>query len=108
MLLNLLRNSIDALEASPPERKEVVIRTEPDGIGDILITVTDTGPGVPDELLQRLFMPFVTSKTDGTGLGLAISRTIVEAHGGRLDHQANTPSGATFIVKLPAEQGPEA
>ncbi|MGO9592361.1 MAG: PAS domain S-box protein [Steroidobacteraceae bacterium] len=108
VLLNLLRNSIDALEASPPERKEVVIRTEPDGIGDILITVTDTGPGVPDELLQRLFMPFVTSKIDGTGLGLAISRTIVEAHGGRLDHKANTPSGATFIVKLPAEQGPEA
>jgi two-component system sensor kinase FixL len=108
VLLNLLRNSIDALEASPPERREVVIRSAKDGMGDILITVADSGPGVTDTLLQRLFMPFVTSKANGTGLGLAISRTIVEAHGGRLDYQANKPRGAAFIVKLPAEQGPAA
>ena len=105
VLLNLLRNSIDALEALPPERKEIVIRSALEQSGDVVITVSDTGPGVPEELLQRLFMPFATTRSDGTGLGLAISRTIVEAHGGRLDHQANTPSGAAFIVKLPAEQG---
>lgn len=57
------------------------IRSAADEAGDILITVTDSGPGVPDQLLPRLFMPFVTSKSNGTGLGLAISRTIVEAHG---------------------------
>jgi C4-dicarboxylate-specific signal transduction histidine kinase len=108
VLLNLLRNSIDALEVLPPERREVVIRTELDGMGDILITVADTGPGVPIELLQRLFMPFATSKANGTGLGLAISRTIVEAHGGRLDYQAAAPRGAAFTVRLPATQEPEA
>ena len=108
VLLNLLRNSIDALEAVPPERRQVFIRSAADEAGDILITVTDSGPGVPDQLLPRLFMPFVTSKSNGTAPGLAISRTIVEAHGGRLDYQPNKPWGAAFVVKLPAEQGPAA
>ncbi|MFI4868148.1 MAG: PAS domain S-box protein [Steroidobacterales bacterium] len=104
VLLNLLRNSLDALEVTPPGLREVVIRTRLDPTGEILITVADTGPGVPEYLLPRLFMPFATSKAQGTGLGLAISRTIVEAHGGRLDYQGDGRPGATFTVKLPAAQ----
>jgi two-component system sensor kinase FixL len=108
VLLNLLRNSIDALEATAPELREVVFRTGLSPTGDVQITVTDTGPGVPAELLERLFMPFATSKANGTGLGLAISRTIVEAHRGRLEYRPNRPRGAAFIVTLPAEPRPEA
>jgi len=104
VLLNLLRNSIDALEVTTPGHRVVVIRTGLDPTGDILITVADTGPGVPQDLLPRLFMPFATSKAHGTGLGLAISRTIVEAHGGKLDYQGDGGRGAAFTVKLPAAQ----
>ena len=104
VLLNLLRNSLDALEETPPGRREVVIRTGLDPTGEVLITVADSGPGVPEHLLPRLFMPFATSKAHGTGLGLAISRTIVEAHGGKLDYQGDARRGAAFTVKLPAAQ----
>lgn len=104
VLLNLLRNSLDALEITPPGLREVVIRTGLDPMGEILITVADTGPGVPEYLLSRLFMPFATSKAHGTGLGLAISRTIVEAHGGKLEYQGDGRRGAAFTVKLPAAQ----
>ena len=60
-------------------------------------------PGVAAEMVPQLFAPFTTTKPDGTGLGLAISRTIMEAHGGRLEYQPNEPTGAAFNVTLPIE-----
>ena len=73
--------------------------------GDVTITVTDNGPGITPAVLERLFMPFVTSKAEGTGLGLAISRTIVESHRGRLDHDPQVKRGAAFVITLPSEPG---
>jgi len=105
VLLNLLRNSIDALEEVPQGQRDVVVRTDTDDTGDVTVTVTDTGPGVPAKILDRLFMPFVTSKATGTGLGLAISRTIVEAHGGRLEYRPVNGKGAAFVLTLRAYAG---
>ncbi len=105
VLLNLFRNASDALAAAPAGQREIVIRTERSAMGDILVTVADTGAGFPDQRLPRLFMPVATTNRDGTGLGLAISRTIVEAHQGRLDYQPNRPRGATFTLMLPAARG---
>ena len=105
VLLNLLRNSIDALEETPADQRDVVIRSGSDDAGDITVTVADTGPGVPEKVRDRLFMPFVTSKASGTGLGLAISRTIVEAHGGRLEYRPVEGNGAAFVLTLRASAG---
>jgi signal transduction histidine kinase len=68
----------------------------------IEILVVDRGPGLPDEITQHLFEPFRTTKRNGMGLGLSISRTIVEAHGGKLQYERSTGGGALFRVTLPA------
>jgi two-component system, LuxR family, sensor kinase FixL len=100
VLLNLLRNSFDAMQSIAPGQREITIRTTRDACGDLELIVADNGPGVPEEMHARLFMPFATTKEQGTGLGLVISRSIVEAHGGRLQYQSNQPHGARFTVTL--------
>jgi two-component system sensor kinase FixL len=104
VLLNLLRNSIDALGEMPPGERSVTGRSALTDTGDIAVTVADNGPGISPAVLERLFMPFVTSKAEGTGLGLAISRTIVESHHGRLEH-VGCGVGASFVITLPTEPG---
>ena len=108
VLLNLLRNSIDALAAIPAGQREILVSSRRNDVGDIVVAVADTGPGVAPEVLERSFMPFVTSRAEGTGLGLAISRTIVEAHKGRLDYEPRAGGGARFVVTLPSEPEPSA
>lgn len=102
VVLNLLRNGIDAVQALSPGQREVCIRTGTGPNGEVQIIVLDNGAGIPDELHAQLFTPFMTTKPHGTGLGLAISRSIVEAHRGRLEFQPNQPRGAIFTVTLPA------
>lgn len=101
VLLNLLRNAIDALQSLPSGTKELTVTSALTAHGEIEIRVCDTGPGVAPEMLDHLFTPFATTKSDGTGLGLAISRTIIEAHCGRLEYQPNEPTGACFVLTLP-------
>ncbi|MBV8909587.1 MAG: PAS domain S-box protein [Gammaproteobacteria bacterium] len=100
VILNLVRNALEALADTPGERRQLRLRTcrADDGVE---ISVCDSGPGLSPAVLSRLFEPFCTSKPAGTGLGLAISRTIVGQHQGTLNHRANTPSGACFVVQLP-------
>lgn len=100
VLANLLGNAIDALQQCPGER-EVRIDASPDAPGFVRIAVTDNGPGVDPEITQSLFDAFVTTKASGMGLGLAISRSIVDAHGGRLWHEARNP-GSRFCFTVPA------
>jgi two-component system sensor kinase FixL len=102
VLLNLLRNGIDALQSMPFGDKQLLLSSALDANGDVEVCVCDTGPGVAAEMLDHLFTPFATTKSDGTGLGLAISRSIVEAHKGRLEYSNNEPTGARFSVTLPA------
>jgi two-component system sensor kinase FixL len=100
VLLNLLRNAIEALAES--ERRELVISTRPSDRGMVEVSVADTGPGISDEVSSQLFQPFVTSKPHGMGVGLSISRTIVEAHGGQIWTGPNAGGGAVFKFTLRA------
>jgi signal transduction histidine kinase len=68
------------------------------------VAVSDTGPGINPELLDRVFEPFYTTKASGIGMGLSICRSIIDAHGGRLWAEANEPRGAVFQFTLPAAQ----
>ena len=70
--------------------------------GQVLISVSDTGVGLPPEQADKIFNAFFTTKTHGTGMGLRISRSIIESHGGRLWAADNSPRGATFQFTLPA------
>jgi PAS domain S-box-containing protein len=100
VLMNLLLNGIEAITDGPGE---VTIRSQSTEQGLLLISVTDTGVGLPSEKPDRLFSAFYTTKPQGTGMGLAISRSIIEAHGGRLWATVNGERGATFHFTLPAE-----
>ena len=100
VLINLMRNAMEAMRDS--ERRALVIRTSSGDEGSVIIEVSDTGPGISDEIAARLFQPFVTSKPGGMGIGLSISRRIVEAHGGELSASRNAEGGATFRFSLPA------
>ena len=100
VVLNLMRNSIDAMEVSTRRDLTVSTRSAPTGL--IEIAVADTGPGIAPEIADQLFQPFVTTKAQGMGVGLSISRTIVEAHGGRIWAEANAAGGTTFRFTLRA------
>jgi two-component system, LuxR family, sensor kinase FixL len=101
VILNLVRNAIEALAESRTEPRDVTVQTAKAADYHVEITVCDNGPGLSPAIAPRLFEPFCTSKAAGTGLGLATSRTIVAQHGGTLDHRANTPRGACFRLRLP-------
>jgi len=111
VLLNLVRNAVEAVQAS--EQREIRLETSVASLrlraaGGrtrplARVSVVDSGPGIPDSMLPRLFTPFATSKAHGTGLGLAISRRIVEAHGGRIEVKNRGSGGAEASVFLPLE-----
>ena len=98
VILNLIRNAIDAMVESKRRDLIVSVRTAEDEMS--LISVADTGPGIAPDVAAKLFQPFVTTKRTGMGVGLSISRTIVEAHGGRLWAETNEYGGATFNFTL--------
>jgi two-component system sensor kinase FixL len=100
VILNLIRNAIDAMEESP--RRELRIEARPSGGEMIEVSVADTGPGISEEVIGQLFQPFVTTKATGMGIGLSISRTIVESHGGSLWAEPNPGGGALFRFTLRA------
>lgn len=102
VVLNLVRNAIDAMSDAPETRREVLLSTRLLPEGEIEIIVADHGSGLAQEAAEHLFNPFFTTKSGGTGLGLAISRSIVRAHGGRLWHTPNEGTGARFHFTLPA------
>jgi C4-dicarboxylate-specific signal transduction histidine kinase len=99
VIFNLLRNALEATAQSG--RRELQLATNRIDSESIEIVVADRSPGLPDEIAQHLFEPFRTTKRNGMGLGLSICRTIVEAHGGRLQYERNTGGGALFRVTLP-------
>jgi two-component system sensor kinase FixL len=103
VILNLVRNALEAFSESSNGPREVTVRTQVLPEGDVEIAVCDSGPGVSPAIAPRLFDPFCTTKPHGTGLGLAISRTIVKSHQGALDYRPNAPSGACFTVRLPLQ-----
>jgi PAS domain S-box-containing protein len=102
VMLNLVINGCDAMGSREADR-HLVVRSRPTPRGSVEISVTDAGEGIPPQDLERIFEPFVTTKSHGMGLGLAICRSIAEAHGGRLWATNNVERGATFHFELPVQ-----
>lgn len=105
VLLNLIRNGVDALEGQTEPEPEVVVRTRRTTPGGIRVSVSDCGCGLPDTAEEELYQPFFTTKRDGMGMGLSISRSIVLMHGGRLWFERNPTRGTTFHFSLPTDEG---
>jgi C4-dicarboxylate-specific signal transduction histidine kinase len=101
VLLNLVLNAVEAMDAVKAEARELSISTELSQTNGVLVAVRDSGPGIDPENLERVFEAFYTTKSKGIGMGLAICRSIIEAHGGRLCAEANEPRGAVFRFTLP-------
>ncbi|MEZ2354360.1 nitrogen regulation protein NR(II) [Caballeronia sp. RCC_10] len=101
VVLNLMLNAFDAMDRDGQQIREVVIDATLDSKSLIRVAVIDRGPGLEDNIMDKLFVPFFTSKRDGLGLGLSISRSIVEMHGGRIWAQTNPQGGAAFYFTLP-------
>jgi len=102
VVMNLMINGFDAMNAVGGKR-ELTIRSEKGENGQVMISVLDTGVGLPVEKADRIFDAFFTTKPHGVGMGLAVCRSIVQSHGGRLWAGENAPRGAAFFVTLPAD-----
>lgn len=104
ILLNLIRNGIDAMEVGHPAEPRILVRTELADAETVRISVTDYGCGISPEVADRLFDPFFTTKPSGLGVGLSISKSIIEAHGGTVGFEANPAGGAVFQFTLPVAE----
>ncbi|MGA6967702.1 MAG: PAS domain S-box protein, partial [Xanthobacteraceae bacterium] len=98
VLLNLLRNAIEAMQSSV--RRELVVSTAPVADDMVAVSVADTGAGIAPDIISSLFQPFVTTKQQGLGIGLSISRTIIESHGGQIMVEPNPGGGTIFCFTL--------
>jgi two-component system sensor kinase FixL len=105
VLVNLIRNAVEAMAGEDaheaPPRREVIITAAPAGPEMVEVSVADTGPGLPPEVVDRLFEPFVSTKPNGMGVGLSICRTIVSMHDGRLWAEPNGEAGTVFRFTVP-------
>jgi PAS domain S-box-containing protein len=102
VMMNLIVNSIDAMKDVDGAR-ELAIKSKRAENEEVLVSVSDTGVGLPVQQADQIFKAFFTTKPHGTGMGLSISRSIVESHGGRLWAAENSPRGASFYVTLPTK-----
>jgi PAS domain S-box-containing protein len=102
VLMNLMLNAVDAMKDASGTR-ELVIKSQHGEIDQVLVSVNDTGVGLPPGQADQIFTAFFTTKPHGTGMGLSISRSIVESHGGRLWAADNSPRGTSFCFSLPAK-----
>jgi PAS domain S-box-containing protein len=102
VMMNLIINSIEAMRESNGTR-ELVIKSQPGENGDLMVSVTDTGVGLPPQQADQVFNAFFTTKIHGTGMGLSISRSIIESHDGRLWAAENSTRGASFCFTLPTK-----
>ena len=103
VILNLVRNSLDALACRSAAGRRITIRTALSAEGEVQLSVCDNGPGVSAQAMKRIFDPFFSTKENGTGLGLAITHTIARAHSGTVGYRPNVPSGACFDILLPVQ-----
>lgn len=102
VMLNLIMNGSDAM-SDKKDGRVLTLRTHVSPAGGVEVQVSDVGKGIPESDLERIFLPFVTTKGDGMGLGLAVCTTIVQAHRGRLWATSNTGPGTTLHLELPSQ-----
>jgi C4-dicarboxylate-specific signal transduction histidine kinase len=103
VIINLVQNGLDSMSETEDAGYCLRVRTARSGEDKVEVAVTDSGDGLADEDLERVFEPFVTTKPEGLGIGLSISRSIVEAHGGHIWARPNPDKGMTFGFKLQSE-----
>ena len=101
VFLNLFLNAVQAMQQGGVLTVQSAL-AEQDGAETVRVRVTDTGQGIPPQILEKIFTPFFTTKAQGTGLGLAISHRLIEQQGGRLSVESEDGKGTTFTVELPA------
>jgi C4-dicarboxylate-specific signal transduction histidine kinase len=101
VILNLVRNAIEAIAHAESAQREIVIATSERADGAMEVAVRDTGPGLPPGGADRIFTPFFTTKSQGMGLGLSLSLSIVQAHDGQLTAESHAGQGAIFRLVLP-------
>ena len=101
VLLNLILNGMDAMDTTPRSRRSLAVQVRETKDGYLQVAVSDCGTGIAPDDAAHIFEPFFTTKPNGMGMGLAISRTIIEAHGGDIRAERNTPEGTTFTFTLP-------
>jgi signal transduction histidine kinase len=101
VILNLVRNAVDAMSAVEDRPRQLVVRTEMDFDGHVRLSVQDSGTGFDSQTAERLFEEFYTTKHHGMGIGLFVSRSIIESHRGRLLGTPNERHGATFSFSVP-------
>jgi PAS domain S-box-containing protein len=99
VLLNIIQNAVQAM----PEGGRITLRIRVEE-GEVMVSVEDTGVGIPEENLSRIFTPLFSTKAKGVGLGLTISKQIVEAHGGEIILESEVGKGSTFTIRLPLKQ----
>ncbi|MDX5363400.1 MAG: PAS domain S-box protein [Pseudazoarcus pumilus] len=102
LVVNLVRNGMDAVAGLPGERRVITVTTQEKN-GNLILRVTDRGPGIDADHAKRLFEPFFSTKQEGMGMGLNICRSIAELHHGRLAFEAGAEGGAVFVLTLPVE-----
>jgi PAS domain S-box-containing protein len=105
VLLNLIRNALDAMRDTDPTQREVVVQTSRQEGGQLQVSVSDRGCGTPAEHAEQIFQPFFTTKESGLGVGLSISKSIISSHGGHMWFSANEGGGTTFYFTLPPAEG---
>ncbi len=101
VLLNLVKNAIEAMTSMPTEARLLRLTSSYDGHSTVLLSIQDSGPGIPVKDRERIFDPFFTTKSDGTGLGLAICFTVIENHGGTLRLVKSDADGSIFELAIP-------
>lgn len=104
MLCNLIRNAVEAMAQADSPQRRIVIRTCQSSDGCIEVETSDSGPGISEDIVQRVFDQFFSTKPEGMGMGLSISRSIIETYGGRLWVETAPGCGASFHFRIPAPQ----
>jgi len=104
IILNLIKNAIEAMRSSPPGERHLRVVTGLRGSSEILVSIQDTGPGIAAPDRDNVFDPFFSTKKTGMGLGLSICRTIIENHGGKLSLAESKLPGSIFEVAIPSVQ----
>jgi signal transduction histidine kinase len=103
VLLNLLMNSLEAMQSTPAAKRRVVVSTTCEANSSVVVSVRDYGSGLPTDGVEKVFNHFYSTKPNGMGMGLTIVRSIVEAHGGKLRAE-KVDEGARFFFTLPVTQ----
>jgi PAS domain S-box-containing protein len=104
VLINLLTNALDAMDDQPVDARTIAISTRPVNSNKIVVSISDSGSGIPPDTIEAIFSPFHTTKSTGMGLGLSICKSIIDAHGGKIFAENNPDGGAIFSVTLPVDK----